>query len=83
MKASTHPELFPCSEVIGWILPKAYVFKMILADVKGQGFAAYSLAYLAQACNFPESQIYLTKKWLKELDLDIFDCIKKMMIHEK
>ena len=30
MKASTQPELFPCAEVIGWILPKVGVTKMIL-----------------------------------------------------
>ena len=33
MKISTRPELFPCSEVIGWILPRADVTTMILANV--------------------------------------------------
>ena len=34
MKIATRPELFPCSElVIGWILPKADVTTMILANV--------------------------------------------------
>ena len=50
MKASTCLEIFPCSEVIGWILPRRHVIKMILADVNGQGFAAYIPAYVAQAC---------------------------------
>ena len=35
MKASTRPEIFPCSKVIGWILPRVDVAKMILADVNG------------------------------------------------
>ena len=83
MKASTRPKFFPCSEVIGWILPRINVVKMILADVNGQGYAPYSLAYVGQACKLPIAEIYLTKKCLKELDLDIFDCIKKMMIHGK
>ena len=30
MKIATRPELFPCSEVIGWILPRADVTTMIL-----------------------------------------------------
>ena len=47
MNASSHPELFPCSKFIGWILPRIDVFKMILADVNGQFFAAYILAYVA------------------------------------
>ena len=33
MKIATRPELFPCSEVIGWILPQADVTTMILEDV--------------------------------------------------
>ena len=32
MKIATRPELFPCSEVISWILPKADVTTMILAN---------------------------------------------------
>ena len=31
MRIATRPELFPCSEVIGWILPKADI-TMILAN---------------------------------------------------
>ena len=37
MKIATRPELFPCSEVIGWILPRADVTTMILANVDKQG----------------------------------------------
>ena len=33
MKISTRPELFPCSEVIGWILPRADVTTMILENI--------------------------------------------------
>ena len=32
MKVDTIPELFPCSEVIGWILPRADVTTMILEN---------------------------------------------------
>ena len=32
MKVATRPELFPCSEVIGWILPRAYVTTMMLEN---------------------------------------------------
>ena len=32
MKVATRPELFPCSEVISWILPKADVTMMILEN---------------------------------------------------
>ena len=33
MKIATRPEIFPCSEVIGWILPRADVTTMILANI--------------------------------------------------
>ena len=42
MKIATRPELFPCSEVIGWILPMADVTTMILENVDKQGYASYS-----------------------------------------
>ena len=32
MKVATRPELFPCSEVIGWILPRADVTTMIFEN---------------------------------------------------
>ena len=35
MKVAIRLELFPCSEVIGWILPRADVTRMILANTKG------------------------------------------------
>ena len=41
MRVATKPELFPCSEVIGWILPRADVTTMILANIYKHGYAAY------------------------------------------
>ena len=54
MKIATRPELFPCSEVIGWILPRADVTTMILENVDKQGYAAYSPGYVALAYHLPE-----------------------------
>ena len=45
MKVATKPELFPCSKVISWILSKADVTTMILANTAKQGYAAYSPGY--------------------------------------
>ena len=83
MKVSTCPELFPCSEVVGWILPREDITKMILLNIDGQGYAAYIPVYMAQAYKLPTAQIYLIEKWLKEMDLDVFDYIRKMMFHGK
>ena len=73
MKASNRPNIFPCVEVIGQMLPKADITKRILLNSEGQGFATYFLAYVAQACKLPTPQIYLIEKWLKELYLDIVE----------
>ena len=61
MKIAMRSELFPWSEVIGWILPRAYVTTMILENVDKQGYAAYSPRCVALAYQLPEAQIYLTK----------------------
>ena len=83
MKVATRPELFPCVEVIGWILPRADVTRMILANTTKQGYDAYSPAYVSMAYNLPTSQTYLIESWLKELNLDMVDIVKKMMIPGK
>ena len=80
IKVATRPELFPCSEVIGWILPRAYVIRMILANTERQGYATHSPANVCMAYNLPTPQTYLTESWLKELNLDMVETVKKMLI---
>ena len=55
MRIATIHELFPCSEVIGWILPRADVTTMILANVEKQGYAAYIPGYISLAYHLLES----------------------------
>ena len=49
MKVATRPELFPCSEVIGWILHREDVTMMILENTAKQGYTAYNPAYVSMA----------------------------------
>ena len=83
MKIATRPELFPCSEVIGWILPRADVTTMILENVDKQGYAAYSPGYVALAYHLPEAQIYLIEDWLKSIRMDLVETLKRMLLLEK
>ena len=53
MKVATRPELFPCAEVIEWILPRVDVTKMIMGNTAKQGYIAYSLAYVSMAYHLP------------------------------
>ena len=80
MKVATRPDLFSCSEVIGWILPRVDVTTMILENTAKQGYAAYSPAYVSMAYHLPPAQIYLTESWLKEINLDLVETFKRMMI---
>ena len=56
MKVATRPELFRCAEVIGWILPRVDVTRMILANTVKHGYAAYIPAYVSMAYNLPTTQ---------------------------
>ena len=38
-KVATRSELFPCAEVIEWILPRIEVSTMIISNTEGQAFA--------------------------------------------
>ena len=69
MKIATRLEIFPCSKVIGWILPRADVTTMILANVDKQGYAIYSHGYVSLAYHLPEAQVYLTEDWLKTIKI--------------
>ena len=65
MKVATRPELYPCSKVIGWILPRENVTRMILENTAKQGYDAYIPTYVSMAYHLPSPQVYLTKSWLK------------------
>ena len=79
MNIATRPELFPYSKVIGWILPRVYVTTMILENVDKQGYASYSLGYVALAYHLPEAQIFLTKDWLRNIRMDLVEILKRML----
>ena len=83
MKVATRPELFPCSKVIDWILPRADVTTMILENTAKQGCDPYSPGYVSLAYHLPLAQVYLTESWLKEINLDLVETVKRMMIPGK
>ena len=47
MKEATRIELFPCSEVIGWILTREDVTRIILENTTKKGYATYSPTYVS------------------------------------
>ena len=83
MRVANRPELFPCSEVIGWILPREDVTTMIFPNVDKQVYAAYSPGYVALAYHLPEAQLYLTEDWLKAIRMDLVETLKRMLMPGK
>ena len=75
-KVATHLNLFPCVEVIGWILPQEDATTMIMSNTEGQPFASFSPAYITKYCKLPAPQIHMSDEWVRNLYLDVFDCVK-------
>ena len=53
MKVATRPELFPCPEVMRWVLPNTNHNSMLMCNIEGQGYAAFSPGYVALAYHLP------------------------------
>ena len=83
MKVDTRPELFPYSEAIGWILPREDMTTMLLENTTKEGYVAYIPSYVSLAYHLPPAQVYLTENWLKEINLDLVETVKRMMIPGK
>ena len=56
---------------------------MIFCNTEGQGYATYSPTYVAMAYKLPTPQTYLTEGWLKDLNIDVLDNVKRMMVPKK
>ena len=79
MKIATIQELFPCSEVIGWILPHVNTTTMIIGNDEGLGYAAFSPGYVGLAYHLPEPQVFLSDYWLDSIRMDLVETLKKML----
>ena len=52
-KVATHPEIFPCAEVIGWILPQVDAATMIMSNIEGKPFSSFTPSFITKPCNLP------------------------------
>ena len=48
-KKYRRPELFPCAEVIGWIIPRANSSTMIISNDEGKAFASFTPTYITKS----------------------------------
>ena len=79
-KVAMCQELFPCAEVIGWILPHADPTTMIISNTKKKAFASFTLTYITKASKLTTPQVMMTDDWVKSVNLDIFECAKRIIV---
>src|SRR5713101_5541899 len=56
---------------------------MIMGNVEGQGYAAFSLGYVALAYHLPEAQAFLSDDWLDSIRMDLVETLKRMLLQGK
>ena len=56
---------------------------MLIGNVEGQGYAAFSPGYVALAYHLPEPQIFLFDAWLDNIRMDLVETLKKMLLPGK
>ena len=83
MKASRIPELFPFSEVIGWVLSKADAKGVIMYNVEDRGYASFTPAFKAKSYNFLVSEVSMTNDSLNSLTINYIGCVKMMTMEGK
>ena len=59
-KVVTRPELFPCTEVNGWILPRVNPIGKIMNNVEDKGIASFTLVFIEKAYSLPTLEISIT-----------------------
>ena len=60
MKVAMHLELFPCVEVIEWILPQTDPTTMIISNTEGKSFASFTSTYITKTCKLPTPWVMMT-----------------------
>ena len=82
-KSATHLNLFPYSEVIGWILPQTDPSSRIISDVKREEFSSFHLTHIAAPYKLPPVQVMITEYWIKGININPLDYTKKLVVPKK
>ena len=54
-KIGPRPEMFPCTVVIGWMVPKKDTIGMMINDEEGNPVASFAPAFISIAYSLPET----------------------------
>ena len=56
---------------------------MIVTNTKKKVFSSFSPAYISKVCKLLTPHDFMIDKWIGDLDLDVLDYAKKMMLSRK
>ena len=82
-KIATIPKVFPCIDVIGWLLPKIDTVGMIINDEERKPVASFASTFISKAYSLPEVEINVTIYWVKKIKFDYTTIVKGMMTEGK
>ena len=59
------------------------VATLVVKNTEKNVFSLFNPTYIAKYCKLPAPQDFMIDKWIKDLDMDVLDCAKKMMLSGK
>ena len=72
-----HPDIFPCVEVIDWIIQNTEPKKFVIRDSEGKAFATLKGSEAHVYYSFPEWEEDLTEEWALAHAVPIVDTIEQ------
>ena len=78
-KIGARLEVFPCAEVIGWLLPKIETVGMIINDEEGNPVASFAPVFISKVYSLLEVEISVTTDWVTSLKFEYTTTLKGMM----
>ena len=51
-----------------------------MTNTEKKAFDSFNLAYIGIVCKLPTPQDFMRDNWIKDMDLDVIDYFKKMML---
>ena len=75
--AGAHPAIFPCPEVIDWILQKTDPKKFVIRDSEGKAFTTLKGSNTHVYYSLPEREEEFTEDWAKAHAVPVVDTIRQ------
>ena len=75
--AGAHPAIFPCPEILDWIIQKMDSKKFLIRDSKGKAFATLEGSDAQVYYSLPQPEENFTLRWASAHEVPVVDTIRK------